>query len=57
MNSYANEPLKTCGGSLLGRDSKRIGDHMCGEAAEVLAMRGVDKKVDRVKVCKDVTPN
>ena len=56
LNSYAKEPLKTCGGSLLGGDSKRIGDSMCGEAAGILAMRGIDTGVDWVQVCNGVTP-
>ena len=54
MNSYAKEPLKTCGRGLLGEDNKRIGDSLCGEAAGVLAIRGVDTKVDWVRVCKGV---
>ena len=50
MNSYANDPLSTCGGSLLGGDSRRVGDHMCGEAEKILAMREEGNGVDRVKV-------
>ena len=52
MNSYANDPLSTCGGSLLGGDSRRVGDHMCGEAEKILAMREEDNRVDRVRVGK-----
>ena len=50
MNSYASDPLSNCGGSLLGGDSRRIGDHMCGEAEKILAMREEDNGVERVRV-------